>query len=179
MLIPRPETELLVEEAIRYSQSYLKEVSTSRTIAIADVGTGSGAVAVSLAVNLPQANIYATDISASALEVAAINIRKHNVTEQVNLFQGDLLDPLPTPVDIIIANLPYVTRADVGRMPSAKYEPVLALDGGQTGLDKIFQLCRQVKRKLHPQSCVLLEVGLGQDKAVIKSAAPIISFLRH
>jgi release factor glutamine methyltransferase len=168
VLIPRPETELLVEEAIRCSRNIFKKISASNKITIADIGTGSGAVAVSLAVNLPQFQIYATDISASALEVAAINVRKHNVAGQVTLLQGDLLEPLPGPVEILVANLPYVTTNDLARMPSAKFEPALALDGGQNGLDQVFRLCRQLKGKLRPHGCVFLEIGLGQDRAVIK-----------
>jgi release factor glutamine methyltransferase len=166
VLIPRPETELLVEEAIRFSKNYLKSFSFSSKVKIADIGTGSGAVAVSLAVNLSQAKIYATDISVPALKVADINIRKYQVTEQVKLLQGNLLEPLPEKVDLLIANLPYVTRSDVSRMPSARYEPILALDGGENGLDKIFQLCRQIKGKLRQGGCLLLEIGLGQDQAV-------------
>ena len=160
VLIPRPETELLVEEAIGFVQKYPLN-------AIADIGTGSGAVAISLAVNLSsQARIYATDISASALAVADINCRKHAVVDRITLLQGDLLDPLPEPVDLLIANLPYVQKSDLAGMPFARYEPPLALDGGESGLDKVFRLCRQLKGKVRPGGCVLLEIGEGQGKAV-------------
>jgi len=175
VLVPRPETELLVEEAINYAKAYLKANSSQKEITIADIGTGSGAVAVSLAANLPESQIYASDISASALAVALINCRKHNVTEQVILLQGDLLDPLSAPVNILVANLPYVTRAEVAQMSSARYEPALALDGGESGLDQIFQLCGQLKGKVLRGGCVLLEIGLGQDEAVtnlLKSLFP-------
>ena len=165
VLIPRPETELLVEEAISHAGKRLKNNSSGR-ITFADIGTGSGAVAVSVAVNLPPAKIYATDISPSALEVASINCRKHNVTERVTLLEGDLLNPLPEPVDVLIANLPYVTRVELAQMPSARYEPALALDGGESGLDQIFRFCREIEGKMCPGGCVLLEIGLGQDKAV-------------
>jgi release factor glutamine methyltransferase len=159
VLIPRPETELLVEEALAFARNHNLKT-------LADIGAGSGAIAVSLAVNLPGVKIYATDISSEALEAAAINCRKHNVAGRVVLLQGDLLDPLPTPVDLLVANLPYVRKADFERIPSARFEPSLALDGGESGLDQLFRLCRQVKGRLNPGGCVLLEIGQGQGKAV-------------
>lgn len=165
VLIPRPESELLVEKALRLAQSHY--IST-----IADIGTGCGAIAISLALNLPQTKIYATDISASALEVARVNCRKHGVVDRVCLLHGDMLDPLPEPVDLIIANLPYVKESEVSRMGRANLEPQLALNGGSDGLEKIRQLCRQVSMKLRPQGCLLLEIGQGQGKAVT-------AFLRH
>jgi release factor glutamine methyltransferase len=159
VLIPRPESELLVEQAVAWVDKH--PVST-----LADIGTGSGAIAVSLAVHLPQIKIYASDISSAALEVAAINIREHRVSAQITLIKGDLFDPLPAPVDIIIANLPYVQKGYLSSMPSAKFEPVLALDGGESGLDKIFQLCRQLEGKLRPGGCLLMEIGMGQSPSV-------------
>jgi release factor glutamine methyltransferase len=161
VLIPRPESELLVEEAIRFSLD-------NPITAAADIGTGSGAIAVSLAVYLPEISIFATDISASALEVARLNCLKHGVSDRVSLLQGDLLSPLPVPVDILIANLPYVTSTDLAqRPPSGGYEPALALDGGVNGLDKVFQFCTELKGKLKPQGCALLEIGLGQSRTVM------------
>jgi release factor glutamine methyltransferase len=169
VLIPRPETELLVEEAIQFCKEHPVR-------SIADIGTGSGAIAVSLAVNLPsQHNIYATDISAPALEVAALNSQKHHVSDQIILRQGDLLDPLPNPVDLLIANLPYVKKADFEQMPSAKYEPRLALDGGEDGLDQIYRLCRQLKEKINPGGYVLMEIGLGQSEAVTEFLRSLFS----
>jgi release factor glutamine methyltransferase len=155
VLIPRPETELLVEEAIDFYRNHRVET-------IADIGTGSGAISVSLAVNLPEAMFYATDISYLSLEAAKINCLKHGVAERVSLFEGDLLDPLPGPVDILIANLPYVKKSDLAKMPSANFEPALALDGGENGLDQIFRLGKQLGPKIKPGGCVLVEIGLGQ-----------------
>ncbi len=182
VLIPRPETELLVEEAVKFT-------GTHSVTTIADIGAGSGAVAVSLAVSLSfpsppeipgrkdkaiqypdsfsQIRIYATDISASALEVTRINCRKHGVAERVILLRGDLLEPLPEPLDILIANLPYVSESDMAGMPSAKFEPEPALNGGKSGLEKISRFCNQLKDKVKPGGCVLLEVGMAQSRAVI------------
>jgi len=157
VLIPRPESELLVEQALQLTQSHA--VSS-----IAEIGTGCGAIAVSLALNLPQTRIYATDISASALKVALLNCQKHAVVDRIRLLQGDLLDPLLEPVDLIIANLPYVRERE---LESAGFEPLLALNGGWDGLEKIRQLCRQVSDKLRPDGSILLEIGQGQAKAVI------------
>ena len=99
VLIPRPESELLVEKALQLAQSH-------PIFTMADIGTGCGAIAISLALNLPQTKIYATDISASALEVALLNCRKHGVVDRICLLQGDMLEPISEPVDLIIANLP-------------------------------------------------------------------------
>jgi len=155
VLIPRPESELLVETALGLVRSQPSAI-------IADIGTGSGAIAVSLAVNLPQAKIYAADISTAALETASANCRKHGVSDRVRLLEGDLLEPLPEPVDLIVANLPYVSRAEL----NPKLEPPLALDGGADGTTVIKQLCRQAGSKLKAGGSLLLEIGQGQREAV-------------
>ncbi|MCR4394094.1 MAG: peptide chain release factor N(5)-glutamine methyltransferase [Dehalococcoidales bacterium] len=161
VLIPRPETETLVEEALAYFDKH--GVSS-----IADIGTGSGAIAISLAINLPRdVEIYAVDSSAEALEVASLNCQKHGVSTRIKLLQGDLVHPLPAQVDLIIANLPYVPSAEVARMPSARYEPVKALDGGENGLAEITRLAHQLKEKPQAFQCLLLEIGFGQSAGVI------------
>ena len=159
VLIPRPESELLVEKALELAQNSV--IST-----IADVGTGCGAIAISLALGLPQAKIYASDISAPALKVALINCQKHRVEDRICLLQGDMLDPLPEPVDLIVANLPYVKTAELSSVRLANFEPLLALDGGSDGLEKVRQLCCQLNDKLRPGGCLLLEIGQGQNRAV-------------
>ena len=157
VLIPRPESELLVEKTLTLAQ-------TRTTSTIAEIGTGCGAIAISLALNLPETRIYATDISASVLKVALFNCQKHGVLNRIYLLQGDMLDPLPEPVDLIIANLPYVREQELPRLTD--FEPRLALNGGSDGLEKICQLSRQVKDKLCSQGYLLLEIGQGQGRAV-------------
>jgi release factor glutamine methyltransferase len=159
VLIPRPESELLVEKAIELVQNRLLS-------SVAEVGTGCGAIAVSLALNLPQVKIYATEISASALEVARFNCRKHGVEGRICLLEGDMLDPLPEQVDLIAANLPYVSEAELTSVNTLGFEPSLALNGGPDGLDKIRHLCRQADKKLRPGGCLLMEIGQGQGEAV-------------
>ena len=157
VLIPRPESELLVEKTLALAQ-------THPAASIAEIGTGSGAIAISLALNLPKAKIYATDISESALKVALSNCRRHGVADRVQLLQGDMLAPLPEAVDIIVANLPYVSQAELSRL--SDFEPQLALDGGADGLAQIEKLCRQVSNRLRRRGFLLLEIGQGQEKAV-------------
>ena len=167
VLIPRPETELLVEKALEITRQH-------SSLIIADIGTGCGAIAISLAVKLPpsaslrasETKIYATDISAAALKVASANCQKHGVADRICLLEGDLLEPLPEPVDLIVANLPYVSETDLTKVNTLGFEPTLALDGGKDGLEKIRRLCSQLQEKLHPNGYLLLEIGQGQRQAV-------------
>ena len=159
VLVPRPETELLVEKALEIVRKHTLSV-------IAEVGTGCGAVAISLALELPHARVYATDISASALKIARANSRKHGVSDRVRLLSGDLLDALPGPVEMVVANLPYVRKPDLPRSGPVSREPRLALDGGTDGLDKIRRLCIQAKGLSGPGGFLLLEVGEGQAGTV-------------
>jgi release factor glutamine methyltransferase len=156
VLIPRPESELLVETALSLTKNH-------PLVTIADIGTGSGAIAISLALELPQAKIYATDISAAALEVAMVNCQEHKVADRIHLLPGNMLEPVPEPVDLIVANLPYVRKS--GLAPT-RFEPLLALDGGSDGTERIRQLCCQVGSKLRPHGFLLLEIGQGQKEAV-------------
>ncbi len=159
VLIPRPETELLVERALAVARGLGGEVM------IAEVGTGSGAVAISLALELPRARLFALDISPEALEVAGVNSQQYGVEAQVRLIQGDPLSPLPTPVHILVANLPYVPdRAELP--PELLYEPALALRGGPDGLDAPRAFLPQVGTRLLEGGSFLLEIGAGQDGEV-------------
>jgi release factor glutamine methyltransferase len=155
-LIPRPESELLVETALKSAPNH--SIPT-----IADIGTGCGAIAVSLALELPKAKIYATDISATALEVARINCQRYGVDDRVRLIEGDMLEPLPEPVDLIVANLPYVGRTEIA---PDNFEPLLALDGGAEGTEMIAKLCRQTKGRLSDDGTMLLEIGAGQSGTI-------------
>lgn len=166
VLIPRPETELLVETALAFAQwRFGKDQSCS----IVDVGTGSGAMAIALALHLPQSRMCATDSSADAIEVARINCGRHGVEGRVELLVGNLLEPLSRPVDLIVANLPYVRDADILQlMPEIRdFEPVAALAGGADGLDKVRLLLAQAKDHLLRQGSVMQEIGLGQAEEAV------------
>jgi len=172
--IPRPETELLVEKAVELAH---RISHPGKQITIADIGTGCGTIAISLASALPKAKIYATDISTSALRVAGMNCRRHGVNSQVELLQGNLLEPLPQPVDMIVANLPYIKDCEFKDLsPEIRnFEPTIALAGGEDGLDKIQQILEQMPGKLNDEACFLLEIGQGQGEMVtslIKSYSP-------
>jgi len=172
--LPRPETELLVEKAVELAYHISRP---GKQITIADIGTGCGAIAISLALALPQAKIYATDISTSALQVAGMNCQRHVVNSQVELLQGNLLAPLPHPVDMIVANLPYIKDFEFRDLSPeiTKFEPTIALAGGEDGLDKIQQVLEQMPGKLNYGGCFLLEIGQGQGEMVtslIKSYFP-------
>ncbi|MFC2017922.1 peptide chain release factor N(5)-glutamine methyltransferase [Chloroflexota bacterium] len=168
-LIPRPESEFLVEEGLSFASRHFPHPASCL---IADVGTGSGALAIALALHLPEAEIYAMDISADALEVARINCEQHQVEQKIHLLLGDMLLPLTQKVDLIIANLPYVKNEDLQDLsPEIRvFEPGIALSGGDEGLDKIYQLLSQAKHKLLPGGLVLLEIGQGQADAVASMA---------
>lgn len=170
VLIPRPETELLVDEVLAYVRYLVAQGQAPR---LADLGTGSGAIAVAIAVNAPEAFIYATDISEEALAVAAQNVWRYGVGEQVQLLPGNLLEALPEPVDVMVANWPYVPSAALASLPRQvrDYEPFLALDGGPDGLD-IFRAFFDVLRTpagrqmLRPCGRIYLEIGADQGAAV-------------
>ncbi len=165
-LIPRPETEELVERALGWLQKRPRAIA-------ADIGAGSGAIALVLAKHAPpDACIYATDISAGALEVARQNARRLGLSHRVIFLQGDLLTPLPQPVDLLLANLPYVAQRDAATLAPevAQYEPAQALFGGPAGLDLIERLIAQAPSRLRPHGVILLEIGHDQGRAVMALA---------
>lgn len=162
VLIPRPETELLVEEAIGLLGVDARPV-------ILDVGTGSGCLAISLAVNLPGAMIIATDKSVSALHLAQLNALRHGVSQRILWVAGDLLSHLLSgnlagKVTAIIANLPYISHAEWEHLsPDVKdFEPRLALDGGPDGLDVYRRLLDESPGLVSSKGFILMEVGVGQ-----------------
>ena len=162
VLIPRPETEGMVEHTLFMALMGME----TRELTIADIGTGSGAIAVNLAIHLPAARIYAVDISEPALDVAAYNIRAHAVHDRVLLGHGDLLEPLPEPVDLIVANLPYIPSSRIPELqPEVQNEPPVALDGGPDGLDLVRRLLAQAPGKLNSPGVILLEMDPEQFPA--------------
>ena len=159
VLIPRPESEYLVEQALLTSMMRAGESDW----VIADVGTGSGALAISLAIHLPMARIYATESSPGAADVAARNIQRHNVQDRVTLVLGNLLDDVPESSDIILANLPYIRSGAMADLqPEVQWEPREALDGGEDGLEVIRDLLHQAPGKLKSGGMLLLEIDPHQ-----------------
>jgi len=169
VLIPRPETELLVEKSLELSARCWADQS----VLIVDVGTGSGAIAVSLAKYLPCARLYAVDISPAALEVAKRNALTHRVGEKIIFLEGNLLLPLAGldlegRVNLIVANLPYIKTSDLDSlMPDVGlYEPPLALDGGLDGLCFYRRLLFQARGFLSRPGYVLMEIGEEQGREI-------------
>ena len=163
VLIPRPETEGLVEQTLFASMMRMEEGS----FVIADPGTGCGTIAVSLAIHLPSAHIVATDLYETPLRVAEVNVQRHNVADRVSLMQGDLLEPLPEPADLVVANLPYIRSEVIDTLqPEIQFEPREELDGGTDGLDLIRRLLQQATTKLKPNGVILLEIDPQQVRPI-------------
>jgi release factor glutamine methyltransferase len=176
VLIPRPETETIVEYLIReFSGRVPREGgnAVSREPVIVDIGTGSGCIAVSLAHYLPQAQVYATDISAAALQVAAGNARRHGVANRVVFLEGDLLTPLPQNllghVDGIVANPPYVpvSEAPVVAREIREFEPAVAVFVSGEGTAVHDRLIEHAPRWLRSGGLLALEVAAGQAHRVL------------
>ncbi|HQD39634.1 MAG TPA: peptide chain release factor N(5)-glutamine methyltransferase [Bacillota bacterium] len=165
VLIPRPETELLVERVLELAPGARRAV---------EVGVGSGAIAVSLAKELPQLEIWATDISEGALAVARKNCEIHGVSERVHLFAGDLFSPLQEMAgtfEVVVSNPPYIPQKELeGLAPELHHEPKLALAGGEDGLRVITPLVQAAYSFLVPGGLLALEIGTGQGQAVAEIA---------
>jgi release factor glutamine methyltransferase len=167
-LIPRPETELLVEAALDDIRARLQPAPESPPL-VADIGTGSGAIACAIAALEPRLpRIYATDISPEALALAHENATLLGVADRVSFLQGDLLDPLPEPVDVLLANMPYVAPRDASVLPPdvRLYEPKLALYSEDEGLRHIRRLIVESPPRLRPGAALILELGYDQRAAI-------------
>ncbi|MCA1597047.1 MAG: peptide chain release factor N(5)-glutamine methyltransferase [Chloroflexi bacterium] len=169
VLIPRPETELLVETGAQF----LSGRETIRPRAV-DVGAGTGAIPIGLARRLPAAEIAATDISPAALAVARRNVESLGVKDRVRLLEGSLMDPIPAlwrgELDLMISNPPYIPSALIESLQPevARYEPREALDGGNDGLAVIRELAAAAPGWLRPTGALMLEVGESQARAVLE-----------
>lgn len=172
VLIPRPETELLVEKAI----GWLQRNHDKRNIA--DIGTGSGAIAISIAIHLPDAKIFATDVSAGALRVAKRNAEKHHVEDRIEFIECDLLPQSSfaayrSAFNLICANLPYIPSRTLSNLPIYQREPTLALDGGEDGLFLIRKLVAMAPEWLSADGLMLMEIEASQRRAVSSLAHEI------
>lgn len=165
VLIPRPETEILVEAAIKITRLIGEEVR------ILDLGTGSGCIAVSLAKLLPKVKVTATDISPEALKVALENARSNDV--DIDFFQGDLFGTCnltPITYDLIISNPPYIRSSEIKKLqPEVQYEPPIALDGGKEGLDFYKRIINDAPRYLEKKGFLILEIGFDQKDDLKKN----------
>lgn len=161
VLIPRPETELVVEAALEI----LPAGGTG--VAIADIGTGSGCIAVTLARERPDARVVATDLSDAALAVARQNAASHAVLNRIALQRADLLDGITGPFDAIVSNPPYVMDGDrEGIQPEVRFEPAAALYAGPDGLDAVRRLVADAPSRLRAAGILIFEFGFGQADAV-------------
>jgi len=159
-LIPRPETEQLVEIA-------LEMVKGKTSPKILDVGTGSGVIAITLALELTATEVHAIDFSTDALVLAAENTARHGLADRVRFHQADLFPSGDTKFDLIVANLPYIPAAEIAALsPEVRHDPLAALDGGPDGLDLIRRLIDTAPERLTPGGALLLEIGAGQADAV-------------
>ena len=167
VLIPRPETELLVDLVLAQIES-----RPQRQVVVADVGTGSGAIAITVAVHAPEAKVYGIDISRDALDVAEENRRRLTPTSGPLFLEGDLLKPLPEAADVIVANLPYIADEEYSGLQSdvRDYEPPVALQAGAEGLDLIKRLLGQLADKVRPDGAALLEISPWQGEIVQRMA---------
>lgn len=165
VLVPRPETELVIERTLEWASRRAIRVRT-----VADIGTGSGCLAITLALLLPNADIYAVDLSPAALAVAKLNARRHNVEQRVMLLQGSGCEPLPNAVELIVSNPPYTVLADVDENVH-RWEPHLALDGGaEQGFAIPAQILGQARDFLLPEGAMFMEFGAWQGRRALEAA---------
>jgi release factor glutamine methyltransferase len=161
-LIPRPETELIVEETLALAPRL------GNSPLVVDVGTGSGCLAVAIAHELPAAQVMAIDVSTAALDVAKRNARTHQVSDRITWHAGSILEPVTQPVDLIVSNPPYVPLRDAPALQAdvRDYEPAVALFSGDDGLATIRALVNQARGHVRPEGWLIFEFGYGQAEAV-------------
>ncbi len=161
-LIPRPETETLVEAALA---AVTEHPRARRLVRVADIGTGSGAIALAVAKHAPSTKVWGIDVSGEALQWAARNMRRFGLMERVVLLTGDLAEPLSEPIDVLCANLPYVPTEDYEGLPEEirASEPQIAVEGGTTGIELIARLAEQLPAHLaEDTAAAIFELGAGQ-----------------
>jgi release factor glutamine methyltransferase len=165
VLVPRPDTEFVVEAAL--------ELAGGRDVRIVDVGTGSGCIAISLAVELPSASVVAVDLSRPALEVARRNADRHGVRDRMTFVESNLLENVSGTADLIVSNPPYIANGDATTLPPevVKYEPHLALFGGEDGLAAVRRLFDTAADHLAPGGHLVIEFGYAQESDVAALAA--------
>ncbi len=171
VLIPRPETERIVESAIHHTKSLAQPC-------IIDVGTGSGAIAISLAAELPGATVLGVDLSMAALQIAKINAHRL-CPSRVTFVQADLLKPFSIKFDLICANLPYIPRHTLTTLSVSRWEPNLALDGGETGLEIIDALLCQARTRLSPSGVILLETDASLGAETLAASQTFFPNAQH
>lgn len=168
VLIPRPETELLIEGAMQFL------IQNPERRMVADVGTGCGGVAVTLAAEVPNIWVTATDLSFSALRIAQSNAQEHFVASRVQLIQADLLEPVAGPFDLICANLPYIPTEVLQGLAVATREPCMALDGGADGMVIIRRLLAWLPDLLERNGRALFEIGTGQGDTALAASQDVL-----
>ncbi len=164
VLIPRPETETLVELALAWLRTHPNRRRT------ADIGTGSGIIAITLAAEIPNLTCTATDISKAALGIAALNASAHGVADRIRLLYADLLEGVSETFDLIAANLPYIPTKRLASLEVAHHEPHIALDGGADGLALIRRLLMQAQNRLRPGGVIMLEIDDSHAQTAPKIA---------
>ncbi len=167
VLIPRPETELVIEHALQH-------LHASEVRRALDLGTGSGAVAVTLAIEHPALRLTASDIERGALKLARANAVWYGVEAQIAFVQADLLSPLRGPFDLICANLPYVRTSEFGQLEVARREPARSLDGGPDGLSLIRRALQALPAVLAPRGLALFEIQPDQAAAAIEATTAVL-----
>jgi len=180
VLIPRPETELLVEQSL----ATLSEKTFEQKPSVLEIGTGSGAIAIALAKEVKHIFLVATDISRDALVLAKENAKSVGVQDRIQFVNGDLLGPFLSSeerrtFDLILSNPPYIIRSEIGSLAKEvrDYEPVIALDGGEDGLEVYRRLISQAPSSLRERGWLLLEVGQGQAQMVAEQIQGSGTFL--